>query len=85
MRLLESILQPYICGMSVDFGFTTESIEHVVPVDAHVPMFAKLLIDGQAAIHRCAECLTVWRFLGVIYHLQAYLPCIREIGSGSNA
>ena len=66
--------------MSVDFGFTTEGIEHVVPVNAHMPSLSKPLIDGQASIHRCAERLTIWSPVSIIYQLHAYLPRMRKIG-----
>ena len=68
--------------MPVNLGFATKDIEHVVPVDTHVPMPAKLPADGQAALDGCAIFLTHGCPLGAIQYLHSYLPRIGKMGCG---
>ena len=78
-------MQLDVARMAVGDGFATEGIDHVVPVKAQEPMLVKLLADRQTAIHWSAIDDALWRLLGVIYHLHAYLPLVRKACGGRKA
>ena len=70
----ESILHLHVDSMAVDQCIAAKRVEHIVPVDTHVPFSPKLLADRQAAIYGYACRLAPGRLLGVVHHLCANLP-----------